>query len=208
MYLSRLTLNPHSRVAAQWVSNPYRIHQRLMIACESDQRLLFRVEESDESTHILVQSHVKPQWEVAFANLPVLLGMPESKSFEVQLQTGNLYRFRLLANPTAKKTAPKDAEEKHKFRIGLYKEEDQRAWLKRKLQAAGAELADCKIIPQGSQRSHKGMQKAEGSQTHLAILFEGILLVHDPVLLQNALQTGIGSAKGFGFGLLSLAAYR
>lgn len=204
LFLSRLTLN-RSRLAFQWLSNPYRVHQRLMMACDGDPRLLFRVEESDEVIRILVQSHVQPQWATAFADLPVLLGTPETKSFEVQFQAGRQYRFRLLANPTAKRTAQKGDDERHKFRIGLFKETDQRAWLERKLQAAGAELVDYIIIPRRSQYSRKGTAKNEGEQTHLAVLFEGVLIAKDPALLRQALENGLGSAKGFGFGLLSLA---
>jgi CRISPR system Cascade subunit CasE len=37
------------------------------------------------------------------------------------------------------------------------------------------------------------------------IQFDGLLKVDDPVLLAKAVQAGIGSGKGFGFGLLSLA---
>jgi CRISPR system Cascade subunit CasE len=207
MYLSRLTLN-RSRAAFQWLSNLYHIHQRLMMACDNDPRLLFRIEDTNGITRILVQSHVEPQWETAFADLPVLLGAPETKLFDVQLQVGRSYRFRLLANPTVKKTAPKDGNEKHKFRIGLHREEDQRAWIERKLVAVGAELSDCLIVPRGSQHSRKGVKNDEGQQTHLAVLFEGVLKANDPALLQQALQTGIGSAKGFGFGLLSLASFQ
>jgi CRISPR system Cascade subunit CasE len=39
----------------------------------------------------------------------------------------------------------------------------------------------------------------------LAIQFEGLLQVTDPDRLQHTVQQGIGSGKGLGFGLLSLA---
>ena len=43
-------------------------------------------------------------------------------------------------------------------------------------------------------------------ETHfLAVQFDGVLQVTDPDKLVAAVETGIGSAKGFGFGLLSLA---
>jgi len=204
MYLSRLTLN-RSHIATQWLSNPYRIHQRLKMACEQDPRLLFRVEEAEQGTFILVQSHILPAWKTAFADLPVLLNPPESKSFEINLQIGQQYRFRLLANPTAKKTVMKDDSEKHKLRVGLIRQEDQLAWLKRKLDASGAEVLNCLVIPRGKQYSKKSTHKSEDVQTHLAVLFEGLFVAKDVVLLTKAATDGIGSAKGFGFGLLSLA---
>ena len=41
--------------------------------------------------------------------------------------------------------------------------------------------------------------------TLLAVRFDGVLQVTDPDQLVEAVRHGIGSAKGFGFGLLSLA---
>jgi CRISPR system Cascade subunit CasE len=209
MYLSRLTLNA-SRIAFNWLNNPYRIHQRLKMACDQDPRLLFRVEENDGVTRILVQSQVQPNWQLAFSDFEVLVRQPESKQFSVQLQAGRCYRFRLLANPTAKKTILKEGNEKRKLRVGLMKETEQRAWLERKFKIAGAEVVSCIIAPRGSQRSHKGSQRGEaakpqGEQTHLAVLFEGDVRVIEPDVFEEALKNGIGSGKGYGFGLLSLA---
>ena len=41
--------------------------------------------------------------------------------------------------------------------------------------------------------------------THFAVKFEGELVVTDPTRFAETLKNGIGSAKGFGFGLLSVA---
>lgn len=204
MYLSRLTLN-RSRMAMLWCSNPYRIHQRLMIACGNDMRVLFRVEETSAGIQqIIVQSHDQPDWDTAFTDFPVLSGMIECKSIELKLEKGRSYRFRLLANPTVKKTIAQDGEAK-KSRLGLISEEAQVKWLERKLAAAGSELLTVQVAPRGLQYSKKNSGKPNESQTHLAVLFEGILSTREPELLLQILKKGVGSAKGFGFGLLSLA---
>jgi CRISPR system Cascade subunit CasE len=39
----------------------------------------------------------------------------------------------------------------------------------------------------------------------LSVQFDGLLQVLDPDALWHTVQAGVGSAKGFGFGLLSLA---
>jgi CRISPR system Cascade subunit CasE len=39
----------------------------------------------------------------------------------------------------------------------------------------------------------------------MSVQFDGILRVSDPDKLHAAIENGIGSGKGFGFGLLSLA---
>lgn len=202
MYLSRLTLN-RSRMAVLWMSNPYRVHQRLKMACDHDPRLLFRIEDTQDGTQILVQSHNQPDWEAAFKDFPVLQTPPEWKPYDPALQPGQRCRFRLLANPTVKKTQEVDGQAK-KARLGLLREADQIAWLERKLTASGGEVLACRVAPHGLQHSRKHPADDNG-QTHLAVQFEGLLLVRDPALLQACLESGVGPAKGFGFGLLSLA---
>jgi CRISPR system Cascade subunit CasE len=207
MYLSRLTLNS-SRMAVLWVSNPYRVHQRLRMACGDDPHLLFRVEENAQGvTQILVQSQNEPDWKKTFDDFPVFLCPPECKPFMPKLKAGCSYRFRLLANPTVKKTVDHDGKQK-KARLGLLNEEAQKNWLQRKTEAAGSKVLASRTLPRGIQHSRKNPAKDENHQTHLAVLFEGILHVKDASLLQAALENGIGSAKGYGFGLLSLAPSR
>ncbi len=203
MFLSRLRLNT-GRIALHWAANPYRVHQRLSMACEGDPRVLFRIEEGADGPQILVQSHVEPRWEVAFADLKVLSRPPEHKQFGLDLQAHRCYRFRLLANPTVKKTVEREGERK-KSRVGLFREEDQQAWLTRKLNSVGVRLMGVRTLSRGSQYSRKNPTKDSSLQTHYAVLFEGILEVIDPKKLEQAVESGIGSAKGFGFGLLSLA---
>ncbi len=205
MYLSRLTLN-FSRMAVLWVSNPYRVHQRLRMACGDDSHLLFRIEENAQGVNqILVQSQNEPGWKKAFDDFPVLLRLPECKLFMPQLYPGTSYRFRLLANPTVKKTIDGNL---NKARLGLLHEEDQQKWLCRKIEAAGSTILASRTLPHGFQHSRKNPAKDENQQTHFAVLFEGVLQVKDVSQLQAALEAGIGSAKGYGFGLLSLAPVR
>lgn len=205
MYLTRLNLN-RTRIAVLWSSNPYRVHQRLLLGCSNDPRLLFRIEQEEENHdgQILVQSHTLPDWMPAFADFPVLACPPETKSFEPKLTAGMVYRFRILANPTVKKTVMRQ-DGPTKTRLGLMRENAQLEWLTRKLTDAGAKLVGCSIQPTGFQTSNKGQAKDEGQQTHFGVLFNGELLALDPMKLTTALAMGIGPAKGFGFGLLSLA---
>lgn len=207
MYLSRLRLN-RTRTALLWIANPYRVHQRLMMGCEGDPRLLFRIEESDAGAIILVQTQQKPNWSAAFSDFNVLAEPPETKSFELKLQPGRAYQFRLLANPTVKKTVVRKDGQEDKTRLGLIKEEAQIDWLRRKLLDAGAEPLNLRVIPRGLLRSHKNPAKDEHVQTHLQVLYEGILIANEPAKLEEAVRRGIGPAKGYGFGLLSLAPIR
>ncbi len=209
MYLARLRLNT-SRPAVLWASNPYRVHQRLKMACGNDVRLLFRIEDTREGAQVLVQSQTDGDWSGVFADFPVLRCAPEHKQVNLRVQPNHRYRFRLLANPTVKRSVPADVAgpadgANAKKRLGLIREQDQLAWLTRKLEAAGAELLHASVSSRGLVKSNKNPAKDEHAQTHVAVLFEGILLARDVATLCAAVEAGIGSAKGYGFGLLSLA---
>lgn len=195
IYLSSLSIN-RSRLALGWMANPYRVHQRLCMACDRDPRLLFRIEEQAGEPRILVQSQRPPDWPVAFAAFQVLSAPPDVKEVDMKLLHGQRCRFRLLANPAVKKDGR---------RLGLIVEADQRSWLTRKLGAAGADLLGCWVINRGLQKSTKKPTGGEELLTHQAVLFEGALQVREPPRLVQAVESGIGPAKGLGFGLLSLA---
>lgn len=215
MYLSRLMLNPRDRTAQREIGNPYELHRTLMAAFPENlpksERVLFRPD-TDPRTGIptvLVQSHTAPDWADLQARdtyllppshlPPQIFTNPATKRFDLadQLAAGQTLAFRLRANPTVKRDGS---------RHGLYKEEDQRAWLDRKGERHGFRVARVTVIKEGNTyawKPRKGGKKRK--LTHYAVRFEGVLQVTDPDALWDAIQTGIGSAKSFGFGLLSLA---
>lgn len=195
MFLARLKIKP-TRQALNWLTNPYRIHQRLMMAYDGEPRLLFRKELFGGYPLLLVQSRQEPDWQAAFAGFPVLMNPPECKPVELKLHSGQMLRFRLLANPTVKRDGK---------RLGLLVEAEQEAWLARKLLAAGCALKGCSVASSEMIASHRDPQKDPAEQHHLAVLFDGLLQVLDPEKLLGGIEAGIGSAKGYGFGLLSVA---
>jgi len=201
MFLARARLDT-SRAAVSWAARPYRIHQRLMMAYDGDPRLLFRVESVDGvGVQIIIQSHREPNWAAAFSDFPVLLGIPDHKPFDLNLTPGQVLAFRLRANPTVKR---RFNDKDHK-RVGLCREEDQIDWLKRKGEQAGFRLLSART---GRQETVTGALRRDGQKHDLQLLsvqFDGLLQVVDPDRLRQAVYNGIGSGKGLGFGLLSLA---
>lgn len=195
LILSRLKI-AQNRTGSMWLSNPYRIHQRLMMAYTTEPRMLFRIEEQPQPVTILIQSHILPDWERAFGNFRVLATPPEHKEFSLTLLDGAIYRFRLLANPVVKRNGK---------RLGLLQEEEQRAWITRKFDEAGATLIGCLIKPDRFVKCLRNPQSDDPAQTHLAVWYEGTLKVREANKLEDAVASGIGHAKGYGFGLLSLA---
>ncbi len=113
------------------------------------------------------------------------------------------YRFDLRANPT--KCVPKIGANgqpaKNGRRKPLTKLDEQNAWLQRKAADAGFKLIDA---PDVGFCQDQVFRKHSGRGVHTAVRFKGILEVTDPSLFEAAFYQGIGSAKGFGFGMLLL----
>lgn len=207
MFLSCLTIDTSSTRGRNWLGNPYRIHQRLCMAFDKTEagRLLFRVEAEREPARVIVQSRCAADWDAAFRGHPVLLSPPIQKRVESKFRRDQRLRFLLRANPTVRRLRPSmegGGERRPGQRLGLLREADQRDWLRRKGDEAGFEP----LVFEANGRGLLSFTRGDhGRQTHLCVDFEGYLRVVDPERFASALLSGIGAAKGFGFGLLSVA---
>ncbi|MFZ5903181.1 MAG: type I-E CRISPR-associated protein Cas6/Cse3/CasE [Chloroflexota bacterium] len=224
MYLSRLTLNQLSAQVRAELAHPYEMHRTLSRGFPKDtfnktrndgecSGVLFRVDESprDHRIVVLVQSQVAPDWTYLNDKRDVrghayLLQPPESKLLELKLAAGQTFAFRLHANPT--KRLGKSAGEKKGKRVGIRNEEKQFEWLQRKAEQGGFRVVRAMVSRKDRIKDNPKEGDDRSSLDFLAAQFDGVLLVRDPDLLIKAVRSGIGSAKGLGFGLLSLAPVR
>lgn len=184
---------------------------------------------------LLVQSLVEPDWNKLPSDYCLeLLGEinPACKSVGASYQTlrsGMRLMFRLRANPTRRISNKNTNEKDSRFfgkRVDIRGEQQQLEWLRRKVSAAGCRLATVRInndVPNvmnapearitGWRRpAISGHACAEATPlaakkrlTLASVLFEGELEVADAETLRQALVSGIGTGKAYGFGLLSLA---
>jgi CRISPR system Cascade subunit CasE len=107
----------------------------------------------------------------------------------------------LRANPSVKK---QEEGKKNGYRVGLIQEKDQLAWLNRKAEKGGFSIVSYRVIPEGI--SHDDRSGAANDKLrHYSVCFEGVLKITDESIFRGTVEKGVGSAKGFGFGLLSLA---
>lgn len=227
MQLSRLILNPRNAGARRDASMPYELHRTLLRGLDgtpptSEERLLFRVEPEPGAGGpvVMVQSQNPPDWSPFLEN-GYLVRADGPKAFSPGIEVGQVLRFRLVANPVVKK---KTADKKHSVRvplIHLYREDNQTRfedgrrefagyydWLMRKGAQHGFSVIKAQDAPfRLSPRSRSGEAKSYEKRDipHFGVRFDGELRVDDPALLMEALKTGVGPAKAFGFGLLSLA---
>lgn len=216
LYMSQLILNRCSRQVQSEVCNPYEMHRTLMRAFPTAAqggpgRVLFRLESHTASGQaglkVLVQSDREPNWgclkESSHYLLPGFHPNPASKAFGPVFQPGQRLYFRLRANPTVKRRFP--GQDKSK-RIGLYKEEEQRGWLARKAEQGGFIPLGVTLTAEGKVGGKIYRSTEESYNLNLlAIRFDGLLQVIAPAKFLETLRQGIGSGKGLGFGLLSLA---
>jgi CRISPR system Cascade subunit CasE len=204
MYLSKLVLNPRSRQVRRELAEPYQMHRTLMRAFPAQglgdaDRMLFRVDISRETgiPSVLVQSECLPDWAPLQRARDYLLELFPPKEFQPTFVAGQRLVFRLRANPTVKRDGK---------RLGLLREEEQENWLRRKGQEGGFQVLGVRLTPEGLLRGTKHGQDSSHALTHLAVRFDGVLQVIAPdQFVEKTLRAGIGSGKGFGFGLLSVA---
>jgi CRISPR system Cascade subunit CasE len=184
--------------------HPYELHRSLMRAFPDERsggssRVLFRLDINRQKGDIsvLVQSEKEPDWAALNNAGDFLLEPPQQKPYDPIVAAGQVLYFRLRANPTIKRDGK---------RLSILKEEEQVNWLKRKGEKGGFEVVSLTIIPEGI--AHDKMTDGDNSKHKLSLLsvrFEGLLKVTDSHIFRQTLERGTGSAKGLGFGLLSIA---
>ncbi|WP_441289014.1 type I-E CRISPR-associated protein Cas6/Cse3/CasE [Sorangium sp. KYC3313] len=138
-----------------------------------------------------------------------------------RIGTGECFRFRLRANPTRRidTKSGEDGKRRNGRRVELRDNASRLDWLRRKAMAAGFELCgaedgagagdvsvDVSVMEERklTNRKARASDKRQGL-TLAPVLFEGRLRVTDADRFREALAAGIGPAKAYGFGLLSIA---
>jgi CRISPR system Cascade subunit CasE len=175
---------------------------------------------------VYVQSCVEPNWSYLEELPDYLYWDQETPGYEykdvtspyLNIREGDRFNFRLRANPV--KRVGKNNDEMIGKRVGLVREDEQIDWLERRAKACGFELlanrvedddGGTKLIPrvtirpEGKHTSRKKDGEKKHTMTHLAVLFDGYLRVTEAKVFMDTVAHGIGPAKAFGCGLLSLA---
>jgi len=164
-----------------------------------EERILFRLS-TEKNTYlpiVLVQSFSPPDWNFLKNEQDYVLKEPQVKYFKYPLFVkGNSYWFRLFCNPT------KRSNEK---RVGMYKDEEQFDWLKRKAESAGFTVLHASITRK--EKVTAKVKKGTPQMTIQGVQFEGVLRVVNPEKFQGALKKGIGPGKAFGCGFLTISKF-
>lgn len=215
LFLSRLTLDLACKDARRMVADVYEAHRVLLqgfgALCDDD-RILWRWEPTD-AVHpiLLIQSTLEPDWD----GLPnrLVRAAPEVKSIHKiagAITQGRSLAFALTANASRKvdtKSTPEGARRNGR-RVPLRRFDDQVQWLVRQASSAGFEIMTNRLgrpeVRIGAPTRLSG-RRGEHVITVEAVRFEGALSVKAPEQFLAALRSGIGPARAFGCGLLTVA---
>jgi len=217
MYLSKLELNPSRRETRRLLGNPQALHAVIMRAADPkpDRRVLWRIDEADASVTLYMTSDEVPDLEylhdVAGWDDGVGQQSADYQPFLDRLTADDVYSFRLTANPTHMVTF--NGEKKRTAHVTV---EHQMKWLLQKaadngFEALRSSLDDPRDPTQQAfelavrDRSIVTFRRQGKNVTLARATFIGKLRVTDPRLMAEALVNGIGPAKAYGCGLMTLA---
>lgn len=215
MYLTRFEINPARRDARSLLASPQRLHAAVLAAFpdgaadQHDGRVLWRLDEGRHDVLLYLVSPAKPD----LTHLVETAGRPiygwDTRDYSPlldRLAAGDRWAFRLLANPvrSGRKTVTSDRTQ----RFAHVTAAQQISWFVRQAGRHGFTVADNSLgEPDLDVQSRRTMRFTRNQRTVTisTAVFEGHLRVEDPTALRTALVGGIGPAKAYGCGLLTLA---
>ncbi len=217
MFLTHMPLNPERRSTRDLMQSPQRLHAAVLAVfppgSRETGRILWRLDHPERHRlDLYLVSHMAPSLEsmadqAGWSTQPVWR-TTDYGPFLRRLADGQRWVFRLRANPI--RSVTRDVGKRGQ-RVALPRAADQLAWLVHRGGKYGFEVVDgengpnVRVTEQRTERFRRG-----GPETKLVTLntaaFEGVLEVTDAELLRNALSQGVGSAKAYGCGLMTLAA--
>ncbi|WOC11285.1 type I-E CRISPR-associated protein Cas6/Cse3/CasE [Gordonia sp. MP11Mi] len=220
MYMSRIALNRRSRGGMRLLGNRHAMHAAVMSAFppgttteSADGRVLWRIDRHGEAVELLIVSPAEP----CLAHINDQAGWSTGSAwatrdytqFLASLSDGQEYVFRLSANPTHRATV---GPQSRKQIVGHVTADFQRQWFTDRTEpngfritsSVGDDIDEHRSELVLTERDTAVFRRGSGRVTLVTATYEGRLQVSDTDLLRRALTHGIGRAKGYGCGLLTL----
>ncbi|WAL39141.1 type I-E CRISPR-associated protein Cas6/Cse3/CasE [Brevibacterium sp. BRM-1] len=213
--LTRILVNPQKRQARELLSNPQALHAAVRSAFPPDidstaARILWRLDQRPQS-HEVTLYIVGPE-EPDAEHLGEQLGWPsrppeiaDYTPFLDRLRVGQEWGFALRGNPVRALATERGTRGRVVPHVTV---SQQTAWFTARAEAAGFTVdSDNGPRVRVTERNDLSFRKDGGRRRiHLRTArFEGALQVTDTQALRHALTHGIGRAKAYGCGMLTLA---
>jgi len=208
MHLSRIQINPARRGGRRLLGSPQAMHAAVLAAFPDDDetrgRVLWRVDRDWHQTWLYMVSRPVPD----LAHVVEQAGwQTRQDSWAVRpyagllarLAPGQTWAFRLTANPSRSHAGK---------RYGHVTVAQQEEWLLSRAEGWGFAV----VIRDGGRelvvhdRRTEQFRRESATVTLTKATYDGLLTVLDAESLRTTLTTGAGPAKGYGCGLLTLAA--
>ncbi len=207
MYLSRVKLNYDLRNTKRALANLEIMHAIVMGCFDgsvNQQRPLWRVDRLAGRFYLLLVSAERPDFTSLLpqitSNTADAAEIKDYDPFLVSVTVGIKYRFRLCANPTHSVSQGSASNKRGKV-YGHVSVDQQKEWLEKRAMKHGFEPLSFEVTGRSLQKF-----KRQGRTVTLALAsFEGLLKVSDPDLLRETLSYGLGRAKAYGCGLMTIA---
>lgn len=218
MFLSEIRLNPTRVTTRRLVGSPQVTHALVMGSCNATGdpgRVLWRLDR--HSAHELLLYVVSPA-APDFTGLVEQVGWPADPSWRTAsyaplldgLRVGQEWIFRLTANPS--RTESVGVPGRRGQLRPLRTAEQQLAWLTQRTKTMGVDFPINQLgMPQVEIRAReqlafrRNVAGGGGIVRLTTATFEGRLRVREPQSLRSVLVHGLGRAKGYGCGLMTLA---
>ncbi|WP_017602144.1 type I-E CRISPR-associated protein Cas6/Cse3/CasE [Nocardiopsis lucentensis] len=230
MYLTRFRFNTARAGARKVLSSPQVTHAAVMSAFADEvssnpggARVLWRVDHNAKTeVYLYVVSPAEPD----LTHLVEQAGWPKTGTWQTReyaplldrLEEGQTWAFRLAANPVhsvrvkdgqpTKRTA--HVTPRHQMGWLLERQERLGFEVPRREDGAGARPEDAYelMVHNRQARRFNKVEQATGEPNRVpltSVTFDGRLRITDPDTLRHALVSGIGRAKAYGCGLMTLA---
>lgn len=218
--LTRMQLNPARRQSRALLASPQAMHAAVLasfapaladIADGPAHRLLWRVDrDASHSALLYVASPTRPD----LTHLVEQAGWPTTSGWETKdyctlldrLNEGQRWGFRLTANPV--RSVRNEQHPGRGLLRGHVTAVQQTSWLLERAERAGFKVMETAAgEPSVGVRDRKTLSfPRKGTTVTISFAtFDGVLMVTDADLLRHTLTSGLGRAKSYGCGLLTLA---
>ena len=211
MYLTQFEINTKRRGSRHLLASPQRVHAAVLSCFPANAldegRVLWRLDHgSHDRRELWISSPSKPDLSALVEDC----GWPTAEGWRTEsadglfarLAVGQRWRFRLSGNPVTSLPADGRRGKVIPLTQGGYLD-----WLAVKGDTSGFSVSDGDARTAVVSRDERlQFTKESGRRVSLArAQFDGVLEVTDAVRLRGAMVQGIGRAKAYGCGLLTLA---
>lgn len=197
-YLTQALVDHDMAVRQLHLHDVYDWHQFVWRAFSDNddktRRFLTRLDRRRDGFRLLVLSVDKPTCPKAADRAGCVW---QTRAISPEFFEFRRFRFQLRANPTKRDNATRK-------RVPLRTEGELLTWMDRKAEQSGfaVDVDELRVNQEGREWFRIASRKMTGF--HHAVDFAGVLSVTDLTRFLIAFNRGIGSAKAFGFGMLTL----